>query len=435
MHHEERRRHRRAAIAALLALGATAGILSVSAAGCGDEACEGSCIPGSGAQGPGGSPAGGSGPGSGGSGTAGGGAAAGGGGAIPDAGPDAPPPPSYSFVVFGDNQFATESCTSGVSERLAVPEVIRSLTPTFVMHVGDLMDHGYDPGAYDKLVSCYQGMLSELPFFPTSGNHDMGSGAILDYRTYLEGQLTTRNTAAYGGDYASDFTVTYGDDPNQYSTNPSNPGSTSDVPSGFSFKTYYSMRYQNAYVISFEIGTHWWSNTPKSWLHTHLDEAQADPGIDHIFVIMHHPLYSTHMEETSASGECVKPVRDDYEQLFRDHDVTVAFNGHVHLYEHFYVPDDGSATHQATAPTTYAHDGNAIHYITTGGGGGPTPSNCNPPPAPKQQFSYDYLQTRNCGYHVTRVQVEGKKLTVNVLAVSGDASSQSTDTWDEFTIE
>jgi len=27
------------------------------------------------------------------------------------------------------------------------------------------------------------------------------------------------------------------------------------------------------------------------------------------------------------------------------------------------------------------------------------------------------------------------KLTVSVLAVSGDASSQSTETWDEFTIE
>ena len=435
MHQATRWQHPRAALAALLAplaLACTAGIGALATPGCGDEACDGSCVPGHGTAGFGGAGTGATGLGAGGAGTGGAGAEA---GSIPDAGPDAPPPPSYSFVVFGDNQFATASCTSGVPERLAVPEVVRSLAPTFVMHVGDLMDHGYEAGAYAKFVSCYQGMLSELPLFPTSGNHDMGSGAILDYKTYLEGQLTTRNSAAYGAAYASDFAVTYEDDPNSYSTDPSNPGSTSDVPSGFSFKTYYSMRFKNAYVISFEIGTHWWADTPRSWLHQHLDEAHADPTIDHIFVIMHHPLYSTHMQDSSSSGECIKPVRDEYEQLFRDHDVTVVFNGHVHLYEHFYVPDDGTPTHQSPPPATYPHDGNAVHYITTGGGGGPTPNNCNPPPTPLQQVSYDYLQAGNCGYHVTRVQVEGKKLTVNVLEVSGDASSQSTSSWDEFTIE
>jgi hypothetical protein len=425
---------RLAAIGALLALNAAAGVFTLAGAGCGDEACEGSCVPGYGVHGGGGANGGGgSGAGAGGSGTAGtqpdGGAPGG------DAGPDAPPPVSYSFVVFGDNQFATESCTSGVSTRLAVPEVVRTLAPTFVMHVGDLMDHGYDPGAYAKLVSCYQGMLDERPFFPTPGNHDMGSGAILDYKAYLEGQLTTRNAAAYGGSYGNDFAVSYEDDPTAYSTDPSNPGSTSDVPSGFSFKTFYAMRFESAYVLSFEIGTRWWSNTPKSWVHKHLDAARADPSIEHLFVIMHHPLYSTHMEETLSGSECVKPVRDSYEQLFRDHDVTLVFNGHVHLYEHFAVPDNGAATNQSPPPTSYAHDGTAVHYVTTGGGGGPLPGGCSPPPSPKQQFSYGYLQTRNCGYHVTRVQVEGHKLTVSAIAVAGDASSQSTTVWDEFTLE
>ena len=418
----------RCPIGAFVVVLAIGGLASLST-GCGQDDCVDSCVPGQ--QAAGGDDGGG---GLGAGGTASGGADPGGGEPVGGSGGQAPAPASYSFVVFGDNQFATSSCTSGVSERLAVPEVVRSLSPTFVLHVGDLMDHGYEDGAYAKLVSCYQGMLDELPFFPTSGNHDMGSGAIWDYKTYLEGQLQARNAAAYGPGYESDFVISYEDDPGSYSTDPSNPGSTSDVPSGFSFKTFYAMRYENAYVLSFEIGTRWWSNTPKSWVQKHLEAARSDPTIDHVFVIMHHPLYSTHMEETS-SGESVAPVRNAYEQLFRDYDVTVAFNGHVHLYEHFAVPDDGTPTQQTPPPSSYAHDGSSVHYLTTGGGGGPPPNGCSPPPNPKQQFSYGYLQNRHCGYHVTRVQVEGKKLAVSVIGVSGDGTSQSTETLDEFSLE
>lgn len=420
---------RRGTVAVAAALSLAAAIASGAAVtGCsGDESATG---------GPGGTTAGSGGQGAG---VAMGGATSttgvGGGAGGQDGGADAgPPPPTFSFVVFGDNQFATTSCTSGVPERLAVPQVILSLAPTFIGHVGDLMDHGYEAGAYAHLVDCYSGMLAAHPFFPTSGNHDMGSGAIWDYKAYVEEQLTSRNPSVWSGDYASDFAVTYEDDPNSYSTDPGNPGSTSDVPSGFSFKTNYALRYQNLYLLSFEQGTRWWSNTPRSWVHTHLDAARADPTIQHVIVQMHHPLYSTHMEET-GSGEAVGPVRGYYEELFRDHDVTLVLNGHVHLYEHFFVPDDGTHTQTASPPTTYPHDGTAIQHVTTGGGGGPTPNGCDPPPSPKQQFSYDYLQKRNCGAHVTQIEVQGKRLHVTVTHVVGSESSHTTDIWDEFTIE
>jgi len=108
----------------------------------------------------------------------------------PDA-PPPPPPPSFSFVVFGDNQFATNSCTSGIPERMAVPKAILKLSPDLVLHTGDLMDHGYDSGAYAKFVSCYSGMLAKLPFFPTMGNHDAGYLGVKNYKRYLARQLFT----------------------------------------------------------------------------------------------------------------------------------------------------------------------------------------------------------------------------------------------------
>ncbi|MBT7300963.1 MAG: hypothetical protein HN849_15695, partial [Victivallales bacterium] len=53
----------------------------------------------------------------------------------------------FSFVVFGDNQCAINSATSGVPQRQALPLIVRDLKPTFVLHTGDVMDHGWEPTA------------------------------------------------------------------------------------------------------------------------------------------------------------------------------------------------------------------------------------------------------------------------------------------------
>lgn len=346
-----------------------------------------------------------------------------------DAPIDAPPPVAFSFVAFADNQFATTSCTSGVSERLAIPKAIVQLKPTFVVEAGDLCDHGYEDGSYAKLLSCYDDMVAALPYFPSPGNHDMSSSGLNNFKPFLEAQLNTRNAKAYGAGYTDDFKIVYGDDTNTYSKDPSNPGSTADVPSGFSWKTFYAFKYANSYFLSFEQGTRYWTNTPKSWVEKHLKAARADPAIDHVFVVMHHPMYSSTMDE-SSSGECILPVRKQYEALFRQYDVTIAFSGHAHVYDRFYVPDDDHATRQATSP--YPHDGKAVHYIVTGGGGGPLPSTM---PAEKQEKSYDFGQARGRGYHVTHVKVTGKKLEVEVVGVEGSETSFQTSTMDSFRIE
>lgn len=345
-----------------------------------------------------------------------------------------PPPPTFSFVVFGDTQFATENCTSGTSERLAVPRVIRDLAPTFVLETGDLMDHGYDDGAYAKYSSCEDPFLSVTPFFPTMGNHDAGSGGIWKYKAFLEQQLFTTNATVYGAAYPQDFLIAYNDDPTEYSTDFNNPSHRDSVPSGVSFKTFYSFRHKNAAFVSFEVGTRYWSNTPKTWLEQKLSAFRSDPEVRHLFVYLHHPFYSTTMAE-SADGECILPVRQAYEPLLRRYDVTMAFSGHAHVYEHFLVPDDDTATRARPSPQTYPSRTDAVHYVITGGGGGPLPNGCDPMPGERQEKSYDYSQGRGCSYHVTRVEVEGERLTVTVLKVEGGADSQTTSEMDRFVIE
>ncbi|MBW2453351.1 MAG: metallophosphoesterase [Deltaproteobacteria bacterium] len=414
------RGHRVAAAAALVV--AAGPLVAWLAVGCAGDDCEGAgCVPGA--------------P------TSDGGTDSATGGAPPDdagtdgatdAGVDGAPPPVFSFVVAGDTQFATTSCTSGTAERRAVPNAIAELDPTFVLHTGDLMDHGYEDGAYAHFSSCWESVVTAIPFFPTSGNHDMGGGAIWDYKTYLEEQLSTTNAAVWGAGYDTAFTIAYEDDPTDYSTDFNNPSHQDVLPSGVSFKTFFAVRYENVLVLSFESGTRWWTNTPTSWIESHLQAAQADDTIDHAVVIMHHPMYSTTMDEDS-SADCVGPVREPYEQLFRDYDATLVFSGHAHVYDRFYVPDDGSPT-QGQPPPTYPHDGAGVHYIVTGGAGGPLPNGCNPMPAAKQELSLDYSQARDCGYHVTRVEVEGDALTVSIIGVEGDGDAHTTEVWDQFQI-
>ena len=347
-----------------------------------------------------------------------------------------PPPPSFSFVAFGDNQMATSSCTSGTPERLAIPKAIIGLQPTFILHTGDLMDHGYESGAYAKFTSCYKDMLAKFPFFPTMGNHDAGYTGIKNYKEFLEGQLQTHNAKAWGAGYQAAFTVSYNDDPTPYSQSFSKPSHKASVPSGVSFKTFYAVRYKNAYFISFEQGTRWWANTPKTWVEKHLKKAHNDKTIQHIFVTMHHPMYSSTMLESPpdpknpSSGECIQPVRKHYEALFRTYDVTAVFSGHAHLSDRFYVPDDARKTRTAPPPKSYPHDGKAIHYIVTGGGGGGL-NGCGW----KKQYSYDYFQNRACVFHVTRVQVSGKKLTFSIIKVKGSASSYTTSVVDTFKVQ
>ena len=346
--------------------------------------------------------------------------------------------PKYSFVVFGDNQFATNSPTSGVPERMAIPKVIMELHPDFILHTGDLMDHGRDAIAYERFVAYYRDMLATLPFFPTMGNHDAGYVGIRNYKAYLREQLFKRNPAVYGPGYSKEVTLWFEDDPVDYPTRFDSPRVSefkARVPSGVCFKTCYAFRFRNAYFISLEQGTRWWTNTPLPWLEKHLKQAAEDPGVEYTFVYMHHPMYSSVMAENPPDpkrpgvGECIAPVRASYEDLFRRYDVTMVFSGHTHLYDRFYVPDDGHATHTDPPASSFPNDEKGIHYLVTGGGGGALDRGHW-----RHGPSEAYQQNRLCAHHVTEVQVRDGGLTVRIHRVKGSAEKYQHTVFDTFSI-
>jgi hypothetical protein len=271
------------------------------------------------------------------------------------------------------------------------------------------------------------------------GNHDAGYDGIRNYRTFLREQLGRRNASVYGESYFADFDIAFDTDSTDYPQRFDDPRVREFrgriVPSGVSFKTFYSFRFGNAAFVSLEQGTRWWSNTPLPWLEQTLRSARETDGVDHIFVIMHHPMYSTTMREAPpdpqkpASGECIEPVREIYEEVFRRYDVTMVFSGHAHLYEHFVVPDDDRPIAGLRERDAFSHDGRAIHYIVTGGGGGPLNKGHW-----RTEKSASYSRERLCAYHFVQVTVNGNELTVSVVKIAGSRESHTSEIVDRFLV-
>lgn len=343
------------------------------------------------------------------------------------------PRSSFSFVVFGDTQPQDNYCEP---ELTAFPRVILALKPDFVLHLGDLMDRGREPRAYQIFAHCYKELLDRLPLFPTVGNHDLdwylGAG---HYRSYLVKQLFSFNPAAFGGWYQAAFGVVFGDDTTDYSTNPDSPDHTHTLPSGVSYKTFYAFRYGSAYFLSFEQGAALEINTPRTWVEKHLKLARADPSIRFIFVLMHHPMYSTLMDELYLIR-----VRAAYEPLFRKYDVTLVLAGHAHAYDRFHVPDDDRRSATSFPPSRYRLGGKAVHYLVSGPAGASyLPGGCDPMPAALKtptdgypQVSASYSQARGCGHNLVRIKVHKARATVDVISVSGDSHNHKTALWDRF---
>ena len=344
---------------------------------------------------------------------------------------------SYSFVVLGDTQFHNNDCHAGPTELNALPGAVLQLKPDFMLHVGDLMHEARDPNTYHIFSSCLSDMLDRIPLFPAVGNHDMDYDlGIANFREYLQHQLFVRNASLRGSSYSADFPMTYLDDPAIYSQDKKEPREFDLVPSGFAHKLYYAFRHRNAYFVIFEVGTRWEVCTPPKWVEHHLRLARSDTSIDHLFVVLHHPLYSTFMDE-GGGGDNLTSVRGPYEALFRKYDVTTVFTGHAHVYERFYVPDDGTPTRSKNRPRQcYNLDGEGVHHLTVGPSGSAyMPGDyCANVPEPREEPSLAYLQGRGCGHNVAQVQVRGKQVDVNIVGITGSPEAFQTSLWDSFTI-
>jgi hypothetical protein len=200
----------------------------------------------------------------------------------------------FRFVAFGDHRSDSAAHQSVVNRILSL-----SPLPGFLVDNGDLTYDG-SASTYQTFFNIERGLLSRMPTFPALGNHDVNNVS-----NWLRFFALPNNERWY--------TVHYGN------------------------SAFHCLDVYSAYTPG---------STQYNWLVSELQADSADPAIRHIFVFFHEPPYTTNTGHSSNTT-----VRTHLCPLFEQYHVAIAFQGHVHCYEHALV--DG------------------VHYVVTGGGGAP----------------------------------------------------------------
>ncbi|MCP4262612.1 MAG: hypothetical protein GY774_34680 [Planctomycetes bacterium] len=205
--------------------------------------------------------------------------------------PGSSPGENFTFFVFGDTRSG-----NALAHRKLV-EQMKMRGAAFYIHTGDFVHDATDPRQWNEFLEIERPLLEKMPIVPVAGNHDISDVGI--------------------------FTKLF-----------------------FRKKRFYSFEYANSLVIvldstmSIEEG-----DRQHRFLKEEL-ESLKNKEINHVFVIVHHPPYS------SGKHGDNKRVRDTVVPLLQNHNVVAVFSGHDHSYER-----------------TKAING--IVYVVTGGGGAP----------------------------------------------------------------
>jgi len=219
------------------------------------------------------------------------------------------------FVVYGDTRFHDPNDTEAANPtaRVDLVHAIAETNPAFICITGDIVYNGNDADdwkIWDTETSIWR--EKKLGVYPALGNHDLHGNPVLALRNYFQ-------------------------------RFPDLKGSR-----------YYSLRAGNALFLILDSLQPEATGPQGEWLHARLDHVPA--GVDFVFLIFHHPPYTSSSEinkQVRGGGHSARPQEQDLAKMLEERQAhsgyrMVVFNGHVHNYEH------------------HAHGG--VDYFVSGGG-------------------------------------------------------------------
>ncbi|HEY42752.1 MAG TPA: metallophosphoesterase family protein [Anaerolineae bacterium] len=183
---------------------------------------------------------------------------------------------TLSFVVYGDTQHNPEIHRSIINRA-------QSLEPDFALHVGDLVNIGWNEAQWDEFFRIEKEFLAHVPLFPTLGNHETESKYYFE-RFFLPGN-----------------------------------------------ERWYSVSYGPVRIICLQIdGIAKFDEVSEQyqWLEQILKK-NTQPWL---FVFFHKPPYSAEYEGPEEGH-----IRSRLTPLFEQHGVKLVFSGHNHNYQRSYV--------------------------------------------------------------------------------------------------
>jgi hypothetical protein len=208
---------------------------------------------------------------------------------------------TWSFVVFSDLQQGY-----GVFSHLALNISNLEPAPRAAFCCGDIMSRSANESQWVSFTHCAEPIRQKMPLLIARGNHE-------------------RN------DSASESLL------HQYGSIASN-------------RFYYSHTERNTLFIVLDTYERGMEGAilgdQLAWLKHQLDSASSEPSINHIFIIMHQPLYP----QGRHKGEDLSNANELHQLFLKHKKIRAVFSGHDHMFN------------------KYVKDG--MIYITTGGGGG-----------------------------------------------------------------
>jgi hypothetical protein len=254
------------------------------------------------------------------------------------------PAEPFTFVVYGDTR-------SQHDPHRTLVERVRREVPDFILLTGDMVDEGHREGDWQTFFDIERDLLRENVIFPAVGNHDrQGRARTADaFRRY--------------------FSV---------------PDDTPDP------ERYYAFTYGNSKFLILDSNEHSFALTDQTaWLEKILADAAVDPKIQHRFVVMHHPVYSTSLHGGHPE------LREMWTPLFERYGVEAVFSGHDHTYER-------------------SLEG-GVRYFVSGGGGAPLYPKDSRAARADTEASIYFERT----FNYLRVQVVGGRIEVTAMREDG----------------
>ena len=257
----------------------------------------------------------------------------------------------FRFVAFGDTRFHDPADTQPANPaiRHALVAAIDKEQPAFISIGGDIVYNGTDSNdwrVWDSETAIWRD--HKIPIFPALGNHD------------LKGNLTEALK-------------------NYFARFPEIQDSR-----------YYSVRVGNSLILVLDSSLEETSGPQGEWLRLQLD--QSPSSVDFVFVIFHHPPYTSSSDEKLyGGGHSARASEQELAKFLEERQKEIrarfiVFSGHVHNYER------------------HVHGG--VTYFVTGGGG------AHPYPIVRQPD--DLYKDPGVNYHYLLAEVDHHRLTITM---------------------
>ena len=224
---------------------------------------------------------------------------------------------TFAFVAIGDTRTQHQI-------HQAVAARAQQLMPDFVLHTGDLVEHGSVRREWDTFFSVERQLMAQAPLFPTLGNHE-GNASLYFDQFYLPGN-----------------------------------------------ERWYSFDYGPARFICLQVDgvAHF---GPQSEQYAWLEQTLATATQPWLIVALHIPPYSSLREDAPEIT-----ARETLTPLFERYGVSVVFSGHHHNYQRSVVHDvtyivtggGGAPIYEITHPeeqlVAYANAHHLVHVTVAG---------------------------------------------------------------------